>query len=81
MLRAMAAVIFVEQRCIPHWNRVHTLVAQDHVQTQSFLQVLRVLLLQLQTLIHRLLELVLMHCVPQELKLLLMFWQMKCRRS
>jgi hypothetical protein len=66
MLRAMAAVTFEVQHCIPLWNRAHTLVALVHAPTQFYLQVLHVLLLQLRTLIHMLQELVLMHCVPQE---------------
>jgi hypothetical protein len=81
MLLAMAAVMFVVQRCIQHWSRALTLVALVRARKQLFLPALRALLLQLQTLIHTLLELALMHCVQQELKLLLMFWQMKCRRS
>jgi hypothetical protein len=61
MLLAMAAVMFVAQRCIPHWSRVLTLVALVRVPKQLFLQALRALLLQLQTLIRMLLELALRH--------------------
>jgi len=74
MLRVMVAVMFAAQPCIPHWSRVHTLVAQVRVRKQSFLPGLHVLLQQLQTQIHKLPELALTPCVPQELELLLMCW-------
>jgi hypothetical protein len=77
MLRAMVVVIFVVQRCIPHWNRALTLVEQVRVPKQLFLLALRVLLLQLRILIRMSPELVLMHCAVPELKLLLMCWQTK----
>jgi hypothetical protein len=54
MLRALAAVKFVGQRCIPHWSRVLTLVALVRVQTQLFRLALRALWLQLRILIHTL---------------------------
>jgi len=77
MLRVMAVAMFVVQRCIPHWSRVHTLVEQVRVPKQLFLLALRALWLQLQILIRMLPELALMHCVQQVLKFLLMCWQMK----
>jgi len=78
MLRAMAAVMFVVQHCIPHWSRALTLVEPGHVPKQLFLLVFRALLPQLQILIRMLPELALMHYVQQVLKLLLMCWQTKC---
>jgi hypothetical protein len=78
MLRAMAAVMFVGQRCIPHWSRALTLVEPGHVPKQLFLLAFRALLPQLQILIRMLLELALTHCARQVLKLLLMCWQTKC---
>jgi hypothetical protein len=78
MLRAMAAVMFVVQRCIPHWSRVLTLVALVRVRKQLSRLALRVLLPRLQILIRMLPELALMHYVQQVLKLLLMCWQTKC---
>jgi hypothetical protein len=72
MLRAMAAVMFVGQRCIPHWNRAPTQVEPGHVPKQLFLLVFRALLPQLQILIRMLLELALTHCALQVLKLLQM---------
>jgi hypothetical protein len=77
----MAAVMFVAQRCIQHWNRALTLVALVRVRKQLFLPALHALLLQLQILIRRLLELALTHYAQQVLKLLLMCWQMKCLRN
>jgi hypothetical protein len=77
MLPAIAAVMFVAQRCIPHWNRALTLVELVRVRRQLFLPALRALLLQSQILIRMLQVLGLMHCVPQVLKLLLMCWPMK----
>jgi hypothetical protein len=68
MLRVMATVTFVAQRCIPHWNRVHTLAELVRVPKQLSLLALRALLPQLQILIRRLPELALTHCVQQELK-------------
>jgi hypothetical protein len=68
----MAAVMFVVQRCIPHWSRALTLVALVRVQTQLFRLALRALWLQLRILIRMLPELALMHYVQQVLKLLLM---------
>jgi hypothetical protein len=62
MLRVKAAVMSAAQRCIPHWSRVHTLVALVRVQTQLFLQALCALLLRLRILIHMLPELALMYC-------------------
>jgi hypothetical protein len=64
----MAAAMFVVQRCIPHWSRVHTLVALVHVPKQLFRLALRALLRELQILIRMLPELALTHCVQQELK-------------
>jgi hypothetical protein len=81
MLRVMAAAMFAAQPCIPRWSRVHTLVAQVRAPTQLFLLALRALSLQLRTRIHKLPELALTPCVPQELKLLLMSWQTKCLRN
>jgi hypothetical protein len=81
MLRAMAAVMFVAQRCIPHWNRALTLVELVRVPKQLFLLALRALLLQLRILIRMLLGLALMHYVQLVRKLLLMCWQMKCLRN
>jgi hypothetical protein len=68
MLRAMAVVIFVVQRCTPPWSRVHTLVALGRVPKQLFLPALRALLPQLQILIHTLQVQAFMHCVQQALK-------------
>jgi hypothetical protein len=78
MLRAMAAVMFVAQRCIPHWNRALTLVELVRVPKQLFLPALRALLPQSQILIRMSPELALTHCVQQVLKLLLMCWQTRC---
>jgi hypothetical protein len=78
MLRAMAAVTFVAQRCIPLWSRAHTLDEQVRAPKQSFLLELHALLRQLQIPIHMLQELALMLCVQRVLKLLLMYWPMKC---
>jgi hypothetical protein len=68
MLPAMAVVMFVAQRCTPHWSRVHTLVEQVLVPKQLSLLALRALLPQLQILIRMLQALALMLCVQQELK-------------